>query len=235
VRHAGPETTSFDAALILAAAVHQDQKRKGTEIPYITHPVQVARILERHGWPDEVVLAGLLHDVLEDLNPEDGLQRDRIRAVVPELRHLRERPGDVREAVAGYISSAFGERTLRLVEAVTERKKDQAGVERSWLDRKQEQLERFSREGRDVAALKAADLLHNAMSVTRDLEREGRGVWDRFRATPGQTLWYYRVASEIVQGRLGPDDPLGGALNQAIRALERAAQEAGDAGGLPAT
>jgi len=55
-----------DFALEVAAKAHQGQLRKGTDIPYITHPVAVAMILLRTGCPDEMVVAGLLHDTTED-------------------------------------------------------------------------------------------------------------------------------------------------------------------------
>jgi (p)ppGpp synthase/HD superfamily hydrolase len=58
----------YDAALILSAAAHSVQNRKGTSIPYSAHPVHVARLLEQAGVDDEgLLIAGLLHDVLEDL------------------------------------------------------------------------------------------------------------------------------------------------------------------------
>jgi (p)ppGpp synthase/HD superfamily hydrolase len=56
----------IDSALEVAAKAHYDQKRKGTDIPYITHPVAVAMILLRAGCTDELIIAGLLHDTVED-------------------------------------------------------------------------------------------------------------------------------------------------------------------------
>ncbi len=56
----------INRALELAAKAHAEQKRKGTEIPYITHPCAVAIILGRAGCDDEVIAAGLLHDTIED-------------------------------------------------------------------------------------------------------------------------------------------------------------------------
>src|SRR5947207_5909922 len=70
---------SFDQALILATLAHDRQPRKGTLIPYIMHPVHVARLLERHGYSEEVVIAGLLHDVLEDAKFADLSLQDRLR------------------------------------------------------------------------------------------------------------------------------------------------------------
>jgi (p)ppGpp synthase/HD superfamily hydrolase len=56
----------YDAALVLAARAHRDQVRKGTDIPYIAHPAHVSVILIRHGFGEELAIAGLLHDVVED-------------------------------------------------------------------------------------------------------------------------------------------------------------------------
>ncbi len=56
----------FDKALNFAARAHQGQYRKGTDIPYIVHPVGVAVILMEMNLTDEVIVAGLLHDVVED-------------------------------------------------------------------------------------------------------------------------------------------------------------------------
>ncbi len=53
-------------AIELAARAHHNQVRKGTEIPYIVHPLAVASTLIRIQTPEPVVIAALLHDVLED-------------------------------------------------------------------------------------------------------------------------------------------------------------------------
>ena len=53
-------------AIQVAAVAHGDQKRKGTDIPYITHPFMVAMILSQAGYGEDVVVAGVLHDTLED-------------------------------------------------------------------------------------------------------------------------------------------------------------------------
>jgi (p)ppGpp synthase/HD superfamily hydrolase len=53
-------------AIIFAAQKHAGQVRKSTDIPYITHPVEVMHILTAAGCSERVIIAGLLHDVLED-------------------------------------------------------------------------------------------------------------------------------------------------------------------------
>ncbi|CAM3996896.1 HD domain-containing protein [Cohnella lubricantis] len=56
----------IDKAIEFAAFAHREQNRKGTEIPYISHPFAVGMILQRAGCPEEVIAAGILHDTLED-------------------------------------------------------------------------------------------------------------------------------------------------------------------------
>ena len=58
--------SNIDKAITFAARAHSGQYRKGTKIPYIVHPLGVARILIQCGCPDHVVIAGILHDTVED-------------------------------------------------------------------------------------------------------------------------------------------------------------------------
>lgn len=57
-------------ALEVATKAHQGQKRKGKKKPYIVHPVEVALVLQKHDLDDEIIVAGLLHDTLEDTQIE---------------------------------------------------------------------------------------------------------------------------------------------------------------------
>ena len=53
-------------AIEFAVIAHQGQTRKGTDIPYIVHPFEVAQLLTAAGADESVIVAGLLHDTLED-------------------------------------------------------------------------------------------------------------------------------------------------------------------------
>lgn len=53
-------------AIIFATLKHQNQTRKGTEIPYIVHPMEVMQILTENGCSEKIIVAGILHDTLED-------------------------------------------------------------------------------------------------------------------------------------------------------------------------
>jgi (p)ppGpp synthase/HD superfamily hydrolase len=198
----------LDLALVLAAAVHEIQVRKGTAVPYIIHPYQVALILDRHGWPEDVVVAGALHDVLEDAKCETPEFRTRLRAVCPGLSCAPEDETGFRLALGEHIREAFGDSVLDFVSHVTEDKKTAQGERRPWKARKLEQLESVRRAGREVAALKAADVLHNARSIARDLRASGAGVMARFNASPHDVLWHYQSVAEIAGKALGTDDPL---------------------------
>lgn len=179
-----------DDALKLAARAHRDQVRKGTDIPYIAHPAAVAMLLVRHGFGEDLVVAGLLHDVVEDCDvPLDQI-------------------------------AAFGPEVARLVAAVSETKTE-GGVERPWEERKAEKLAHLRAGGADVAALKAADALHNIRSILADMAEVGPAVWGRFKRGADQSLWYYREVLGGVRAQLG-DHPLARELAEAVEDLTAA-------------
>jgi (p)ppGpp synthase/HD superfamily hydrolase len=178
----------YDEALRLAARAHRNQLRKGTDIPYIAHPVAVSVILLRHGFDEDLAVAGLLHDVVEDCD-------------VP----------------LAAIEAAFGPLVARLVDAVSETK-TAGGVERPWEERKAEKLAHLHAGGPDVAALKAADALHNIHSILVDMRAVGEAVWQRFKRGAQPTLWYYQEILAGVRAQLG-DHPLALELAEAVESL----------------
>jgi (p)ppGpp synthase/HD superfamily hydrolase len=73
------------AALTFAADCHEGQTRDIDSIPFVTHPVEVACLLHEAGYSDEVVAAGVLHDVLEDTKAERGDLEERFGPIVASL------------------------------------------------------------------------------------------------------------------------------------------------------
>ena len=59
-------TKRIEDAIAFALTAHDGQTRKGEETPYIVHPVVVALILAKHDFSDDVIIGGILHDVIED-------------------------------------------------------------------------------------------------------------------------------------------------------------------------
>jgi (p)ppGpp synthase/HD superfamily hydrolase len=53
-------------AIEFAVKAHAGQYRKGTRIPYVTHLLNVAKTLIQLECPESVIVAGILHDTLED-------------------------------------------------------------------------------------------------------------------------------------------------------------------------
>jgi len=81
---------ALDRALALALRAHAGQVRKGQEgVPYVVHPLHVGLLLSRHGFGNDVVAAGILHDVVEDSDiglPEiEAALGKRIAALVAEV------------------------------------------------------------------------------------------------------------------------------------------------------
>src|SRR5437764_174675 len=94
---------TFERALRLAAVGHRDQVRKGSGVPYIEHPMAVALILDRAGFDEETVIAGLLHDLVEDTDVT--------------LEQVRE---------------GFGDRVAEMVAYCSEEKLDSQARNRPW-------------------------------------------------------------------------------------------------------
>jgi (p)ppGpp synthase/HD superfamily hydrolase len=165
-------------ALAFAAKHHDRQVRKGTRLPYVTHPANVAIILTRYGQDDLTVVSGILHDVVEDCVRE---------AYTREM--LEQRIGD-----------KFGNEVLDTVLAVTHRRVDDDGIELSSDDKRDDYLERLATASDRALWVCAADKLHNASSIVADLRRtiDANTVWSRFSGgREGTMRWYRRVFERL--------------------------------------
>lgn len=186
-------------ALAFAAKHHDQQVRKGTRLPYLTHPANVAIILTRYGCDETTVVSGILHDVIEDCVTKDYS----------------------REMLEQRIASKFGEEVLDIVLAVTHRKHDEDGDEFSAEERRRDYLVRLAgatERGRWVCA---ADKLHNANTILSDLQRtiEPDSVWARFKVgKEGTVRWYRAVYSRLDE--LGFSAPIMPELERTVQALE---------------
>lgn len=136
-------------------------------------------------WID-LVIAGLLHDAVEDAGVD-----------------------------AGEIERAFGERVAALVRGLT-KPKIEGDARRTW-GASREAIIRLIREGDgELAAVKAADTLHNASATLADVRAHGATVWARFNAPADEIVWYYdqvrlACAGRPVEGSVGGAVDLEGA------------------------
>jgi (p)ppGpp synthase/HD superfamily hydrolase len=95
------DTATLLRAALFAARVHAGHRRKGSLAePYVNHVLEVAEILASHGAPAEVVIAGLLHDTVEDSDEDpEPITHDRLVA-------------EFGEAVARLVAEATDDKSL---------------------------------------------------------------------------------------------------------------------------
>lgn len=193
---------AINHALAFAAKHHDRQVRKGTKLPYLTHPANVAVILTRYGSSNETVVAGILHDVIEDCVTE----------------------GYTREMLEQRIGDKFGAKVLETVLTVTYRRHDDDGVELSNEDRKTDYLDRLSEANEEARWVCAADKVHNASSIVSDLRRtvDPETVWSRFGGGKAATARWYRQVYDRLRA-VGFDAPIMTELDSVSRELEKLA------------
>jgi (p)ppGpp synthase/HD superfamily hydrolase len=177
-------------ALGVAAQLHAEQWRKGSEVPYLAHLLGTCSIALEYGADEDEAIAALLHDAIEDVEPA----------------------GDARAAVA-----AFGERVLRIVEGCTDT--DQH-PKPPWRERKQAYIDHLADADASVLLVSAADKLHNARSMNADLRRHGAATWDRFNGGRDGSLWYYRALIDAFRANPAHDAALVEELDRAVSEME---------------
>jgi (p)ppGpp synthase/HD superfamily hydrolase len=187
-------------ALAFAAKHHDQQVRKGTRLPYLTHPANVAIILTRYDSDEETVVAGILHDVIEDCVTKDY----------------------TRDMLEQRIASKFGGEVLETVLMVTHRKHDESGEEFSPEEVRKDYLERLSSASERARWVCAADKIHNARSLMADLNRtiEPNTVWSRFKAGRTGTMWWYRAVYDRLK-EVGFTAPIMPELEKTVLELEK--------------
>lgn len=186
-------------ALAFAAKHHDRQVRKGTRLPYVTHPSNVAIILCRYGQDDDTIVAGILHDVIEDCVRENW----------------------TREMLEERIGEKFGALVLDTVLMVTHRKVDDDGNELDKQERKADYLQRLVLANDPARWVCAADKIHNASSILADLRRtvDPESVWSRFSVGKEGTIRWYRAVYDRLQ-ELGFTAPSLAELRDVAEALE---------------
>lgn len=162
--------TLLDEAIIFAVQAHSGQVRKGTNRPYILHPLEAAAIVASMTDDLEVIAAAVLHDTLEDAH-----------------KSVNE------------IAEKFGRRVADLVQSETENKREDLPASDTWLTRKQETIDHL-RHDQDIAVKMVAlgDKLSNIRAIYRDHLAIGDRLWERFNQhDPRMHAWYYRAIAEV--------------------------------------
>jgi (p)ppGpp synthase/HD superfamily hydrolase len=162
-------TDRFDRGLLYAAHVHGGQVRKRTTIPYVAHLLAVAATVLEYGGSEDMAIAGLLHDAVEDQGGE------------ARLADIRNRFGD---RVADIVRSCSDS----VVNTVAGPKKE------DWRTRKVRYIDHLKTLDPETLLVSLSDKVHNARSILRDLRKPeiGPAVWGRFQQPKEDKLWYYR-------------------------------------------
>lgn len=185
-------TDRYIAALKYAARKHQHQKRKGTEIPYLSHLMSVSALVMEHGGDEDEAIAGLLHDIIEDVG-------------------AREMP---------VIERKFGARVLEITRGCTDsyekRKPEWKQRKLDYIER----LEAKADPG--ILLVSCCDKLHNATCILHDLERIGPAVFERFTASREGTLWYYETLAGVFSKKnVAPAKRLAGTVKRMMELSEK--------------
>jgi len=162
----------LDRAIIFATNAHSGAFRKGTNLPYIVHPLETLAVVSSMTDDPEILAAAVLHDVLED--------------TAATKEQLREK---------------FGARVTNLVSAESEEKQNDKPRADTWKQRKQETLDVLKNE-KDIAVkmIVLGDKLSNIRSMHSDFERIGDELWERFNQKDvREHAWYYNEIAYAVK------------------------------------
>jgi hypothetical protein len=187
-------------ALAFAAKHHDRQVRKGTGLPYITRFANVAIVLTRYERDDDTVVAGILHDVVEDC--------------------VRERYTS--EMLSQRIGEKFGGDVLVTALTASRRFADDDGIDFSHDEGRDDYLARLSRATDRARWVCAAGELHDASTLLADLRRtiDPDTVWSRRSAGKLETIqWYRRVYDRLVE--VGFSGAIMQELGDVVQSLEQ--------------
>lgn len=162
----------IEEAIIYATVMHQGKLRKLGGTPYILHPLEVAQILSTLTDDQDVITAGILHDIVEDT---DG--------TLPE------------------IEKRFGARVAHLVSSESENSYDGESPDESWKRRKEESLKVLKHtDDQGVRMLWLADKLSNIRSLAGGYSEYGEKLWETFhQRDPEMQHWYYQTIAEQLE------------------------------------
>lgn len=164
--------TLLDKAIIFATKAHSGAKRKGTNVPYIVHPIEAAAIVSAITDDQEIIAAAVLHDVLEDTDAtEDDLY------------------------------ARFGTRITELVMNESEDKRRNLPAALTWKTRKQETITFLeTKASREAKMLALADKLANLRAIHRDQCIIGDKIWERFNEKDkNMHAWMYRSIAKALE------------------------------------
>lgn len=170
-------THRLQEAINEASRLHRDQiRRDALSTPYITHLVGVMILLSSATHDEDILIAGLLHDALED-----------VADYTPEM-----------------LEEKFGTRVLDIIMGVTEQSKLH-GEKKSWQDTKSEYLEHLRESSDESVMVSLADKIQNTRSLIEMINLVHGAALPQFGSDHEKRLWFHTEVCNIGKERLGDD------------------------------
>lgn len=164
---------AIEQAIQAATLLHRDQVRKGrAQCPYVSHLFSVAAIISNYHDNEEVIIAGLLHDTIEDT-----------------------------EYTYEELEADFGERVRDLVYTVTE-EKDMNGRELSWIERKETYIKKLKKAPEEALVVAAADKIHNLRSIIGEYHDDHDRFLRGFGGSLEEKMYVYQSISNVLNRNL---------------------------------
>jgi (p)ppGpp synthase/HD superfamily hydrolase len=166
-------TSSIEKAIKIATKYHQFQFRKGdSTLPYVSHCFSVACIVSNYTQSENIIIAALLHDIIEDT-----------------------------EYTYQQLETDFGTEIKEIVEGDTERiKKDHKN--NNWIERKTDYLKQLTSQSEASLLIAAADKIHYMLCNIEEFEITGKLNLKKYNSTAKQQLWYYKEILELLKIKL---------------------------------
>lgn len=190
-------------AIALATKLHEGQFRRNGITPYVTHPIAVAEILSEYTQDEDILIAAIMHDTIEDV---PGYTYERL------VSDCGQRVADIVEGVTedGYpegYRDLVGEEKVKAFEAMLIR-----------------QAEKVEHAGIESMYVSAADKTHNLEGIVEGVAKDGIGFLKLFRMNMDQKLGYYRDILRRVEPHI--NENLAKRFKEGIEAVEKVSQEA---------
>lgn len=151
--------------------IYQKQKRKGKDVAYITHPMTVGTILAMAGAKEDVVIAGILHDTIEDSIEEKKVDEQMIK-------------------------ERFGKRVMEIVKSVSEDKEC-----KDWEEGKRRAREKMKKFNHDSLMVKSADVISNVVELIDDYIINGDEIFKKFGGPKEKVIANYLEVMNIILKR----------------------------------
>ena len=160
----------LNKALIFAVNAHTGMKRKGTNTPYIVHPMEAVAIVASMTDDRAIIAAAALHDVVEDT-----------------------------KYTIDDIKNEFGDKVARLVASESEDKRPELPESETWKIRKEETLEHLKNASIETKMITLGDKLSNIRAIYRDYLNLGDKLWERFNVKDkNEHAWYYSSIADLL-------------------------------------